>query len=53
MNSILQDLFGVHPLDPATFAVAPGLLAVVAFAAALLPARRATNVDPATVLRTE
>jgi putative ABC transport system permease protein len=46
-------LFGVRPLDPATFGVAPGLLAVVAFAAALFPARRATNVDPATVLRTE
>jgi putative ABC transport system permease protein len=46
-------VFGVHPLDAATMTVAPVILSLVASAAALLPARRATNVDPATVLRTE
>jgi putative ABC transport system permease protein len=46
-------LFGVRPLDAATFALVPVLLAAVALAAALFPARRATRIDPATVLRTE
>ncbi len=44
-------LFGVKPRDPLTFAVAPLLLVAVAFAAALVPALRASHVDPVTVLR--
>jgi predicted permease len=44
-------LFGVGAADPPTFLVIVGILAGVALAASLLPARRATYVQPATVLR--
>ena len=46
-------LFGVTPLDAASFASAPALLVPVALAACLLPARRAAAVDPAEALRRE
>jgi putative ABC transport system permease protein len=44
-------LFGVQPLDPATFAVVTGVLLAAAFAASYLPARAATRVEPLTALR--
>jgi ABC-type antimicrobial peptide transport system permease subunit len=44
-------LFGVETFDPATFLAAPAILAFAALAAVYLPARRATRVDPATILR--
>jgi putative ABC transport system permease protein len=46
-------LFGVTATDPVTFVAAAVLLAVVALASNLIPARRATKVDPLTVLRCE
>ena len=46
-------LFGIAPLDPATFAAAPLVVAAAAVAACLAPARRAAGVDPMTALRAE
>ncbi len=46
-------LHEVRPHDPLTFAAVPALLLVVATLASLLPAWRATRVDPATTLRAE
>jgi putative ABC transport system permease protein len=46
-------LYGVQPLDPATFLAATGLLVAVSAFAAYLPARRAASVDPITLLRAE
>ncbi len=46
-------LFEVKPTDPATFVLVSVALAVVAVAAAAVPARRAMRVDPAAALRNE
>jgi putative ABC transport system permease protein len=44
-------VFGVQPRDPATVAGAAAVLAAIGTLAAWLPARRASRIDPAQVLR--
>ncbi len=46
-------LFEVSPRDPLAFSLATGVLLVVAAAACLVPARRATHVNPVEALRFE
>jgi len=46
-------LFGISPTDTATFAGAAALLTIVAAAASLVPALRASRVDPLVALRDE
>ena len=46
-------LFGVSPTDPATFIVAAAVLLSVCLVASVVPAGRATRVDPMTTLRLE
>jgi ABC-type antimicrobial peptide transport system permease subunit len=48
---LAQYLFGVTPLDPATFAIAGVTLGTVAIIACAIPARRAARVDAITALR--
>jgi putative ABC transport system permease protein len=44
-------LYGVRPADPVTFTAMSAVIAAVTWVSAYLPARRATRVDPAIVLR--
>jgi ABC-type antimicrobial peptide transport system permease subunit len=54
LTSVLKNiLFGVTATDPATFAGMAALLATVGTAACLIPARRASRIDPAAALRRE
>jgi predicted lysophospholipase L1 biosynthesis ABC-type transport system permease subunit len=46
-------LFGVEPLDPLAWLLAASVLALVATAAASVPAARASRLDPLVVLRSE
>jgi predicted permease len=50
-RAIEQQLFGVRPLDPATYAGVAIVLVAVAVTACLVPARRAMRVDPVVALR--
>lgn len=46
-------LFGVGSTDPGTYAAMAGGLVLIVFVACLLPARRATRIDPMEALRSE
>jgi putative ABC transport system permease protein len=52
VNNILRSqLVGIAPYDPVSMAGAPIVLILIAVLACLVPARRASSVDPATALR--
>ncbi len=54
VTGFLQSLlYGVAPLDPATFVLVPVLLLGAAAVASWLPARRAANVPPTQALQTD
>ena len=52
-RAIESMLFGLSPTDPTTVSGAIAVLAVAALAAAYMPARRASRVDPMSALRNE
>ncbi|MEZ5315969.1 MAG: ADOP family duplicated permease [Vicinamibacterales bacterium] len=52
-RSVREILFEVDPADPATLVLAGLAVAAITTAAAWLPARRATRVDPNVALRTD
>jgi putative ABC transport system permease protein len=53
-STLMRDmLHGVRPGDPMTFAAVGAVLAIVAILASLVPALRATRVDPVVALKTE
>jgi putative ABC transport system permease protein len=46
-------LYGIHPMDPITYAAVPVVLGVASVLASYLPARRAAAVDPVDALKAE
>jgi ABC-type antimicrobial peptide transport system permease subunit len=46
-------VYGVSAADPLTFITVPMVVTAVAVLAAAIPARRASRVDPITVLRAD
>jgi predicted permease len=52
-NGIQSTLFGVSPRDTVTYSAVAGLIAAVSLIATVIPARRATRVDPMIALRAE
>ena len=52
-RALASSLYGMTPLDGASYMLGIGGVACVALAASAWPARRASNVDPLTALRME
>lgn len=52
-SMIRSILYGTHPLDPGVFAVVIGCLLLTAIIACVVPAIRASQIEPMTALRTE
>jgi ABC-type antimicrobial peptide transport system permease subunit len=50
---VSSQLYQVSALDPVTFLATPILVLAVSLAANLIPARRATRVDPVRALQAE
>jgi ABC-type lipoprotein release transport system permease subunit len=50
---IESQLYNVRATDPLTFVTVTALLAVVGLVATMVPALRATRLDPVTALRQE
>lgn len=50
---LTSSLYQVSALDPLTFAAVPALLLLASVAACLIPATRAANADPMSILRSE
>jgi len=46
-------LYGTSTTDPRTFVLVAVIMLAVAFGASLIPARRASRVDPMMILRSE
>jgi putative ABC transport system permease protein len=53
VRALSSVLIGMSAYDAVTFLVVPLMLAMVALIASLVPARRATKVDPLVALRYE
>ena len=52
-RSMTSLLFGIGPLDPATYVAALVVILVAAALASYVPARRAAMIDPVSTLKTE
>jgi ABC-type antimicrobial peptide transport system permease subunit len=51
--TLRSELLSVSPLDPMSFCIAVGVLFVVVLLASIIPARRASGIDPMEALRYE
>jgi ABC-type antimicrobial peptide transport system permease subunit len=52
-NGIQTTLFGVSARDPLTYGLVFAIVTIVSLVATMVPARRATRVDPMIALRAE